>query len=91
MDMNMEIGVLLAYGFALLALYVVGYLFLVPLKFLLKLIVNSILGGVVILLINLVGGIWGFHLALNVFSAIIVGVLGLPGVALLAILTCFVF
>lgn len=91
MDMNMEIGVLLAYGFALLALYVVGYLFLVPLKFLLKLIVNSILGGVVILLVNLVGGIWGFHLALNVFSAIIVGVLGIPGVALLAILNGFVF
>ncbi len=89
--MSMEIGVLLAYGFALLALYVIGYLFLVPLKFLLKLILNSILGGVAILLINLIGGIWGFHLALNVFSSIIVGILGIPGVGLLAILQYFVF
>jgi len=89
-DMNMEIGVLLAYGFALLALYVIGYLFLVPLKFLLKLLINSILGGVGILLVNLIGGIWGFHLALNVFSAIIVGVLGVPGIALLGILNYFI-
>ena len=54
-------------------------------KKILKLIINSILGGLTIFLINLVGGIWGFHIGLNIFTSILVGVLGLPGAVCLVI------
>ena len=57
----------------------------VPIKKILKLIINSILGGLTIFLINLVGGIWGFHIGLNIFTSILVGVLGLPGAVCLVI------
>lgn len=83
MEMSMEIGILLAYAFGIFALYVVGYLFLVPIKMLLRLILNSILGGVFIILVNFIGSYWDFHLPLNLLSAIMVGVLGLPGAVLL--------
>lgn len=85
MDMSTEMGILMAYGFGILVLYILGYLFLVPLKFLLKLMANSILGGFVILLVNWIGAGWDVHIPLNLLSAVFVGVLGLPGVALLLI------
>lgn len=51
-----------------------------------KLTYNAIIGAVVIVVINIIGGIFGFHIALNVFSALIVGMLGIPGILLLTIL-----
>ena len=60
-------------------LFIIGKIFFVPLKWIFKLIFNSILGGVLIWAINLIGSIWGFHIGLNFFTAIIVGILGIPG------------
>jgi inhibitor of the pro-sigma K processing machinery len=89
MDMSMEIGILLAYAFGILILYVLGYMFLVPFKILLKLVANSLLGGLLIFIINLVGSFWDFHIPLNLISAICVGILGIPGVILVFVLTHF--
>lgn len=83
MEMSTEIGILLAYAFGIFALYVVGYMFLVPLKIILRLLLNSCLGGIFILLFNWIGGNWDLHIPLNVFSAVIVGLLGLPGAIIL--------
>ncbi len=90
MEMSVEIGILLAYGFGILVLYILGYLFLVPLRFLLKLIGNSIAGGLFILVVNWIGGNWDIHIPLNLLSALFVGVLGLPGAILLLILNNFI-
>lgn len=49
-----------------------------PLKKILKLIFNSCLGAGLIYVINIVGATWGFHVGLNLVTAIIVGVLGVP-------------
>ena len=46
MDMSTELGILLAYALGIFALYVVGYMFLVPLKILLRLVINSIAGAI---------------------------------------------
>lgn len=86
MNMNMEIGILLAYAFGILLLYIVGYLFLVPVKFLLKLVVNSVLGGLALLVINWIGSFVGLEIPLNLLSAVVVGILGLPGLVLLYLL-----
>ena len=67
-------------------LFIFGRIFIVPIKKILKLIINSILGGLTIFLINLVGGIWGFHIGLNIFTSILVGVLGLPGAVIVKLL-----
>lgn len=84
--MGFEIGILLAYAFGVLILYLLGYFLLMPVKLLLRLMLNSALGGFAILLINWIGGFWGLHIPLNLLSAVIVGVLGIPGVILLLFL-----
>ena len=86
MGMEYEIGLILAYGFGIALLYLLGYLLLAPLKVIGKLAVNSLIGGAALVIINFLGGFLNFHLPLNFFSAIIAGFLGVPGVALLFLL-----
>lgn len=77
---------LITYLACICFLFIFGKVFIVPIKKILKLVINSILGGITIFLINLIGGIWGFHIGLNIFTSILIGILGLPGVVLLVII-----
>lgn len=67
-------------------LFLLGKIFILPIKSILKLVINSCIGGLLIYLINLVGGIFSFHIGLNYITAIFTGILGVPGVILLVIL-----
>ena len=60
-------------------IFIFGRIFIVPLKKILKLVFNSILGGITIYLINLIGAIWGFHIGLNFFTSIAVRNTGITG------------
>ena len=71
-------------------LFLFGRIFIVPIKKILKLALNSIIGGLVIFLINIVGSSFGFHIGLNFFTSIIVGFLGLPGAIRLIIIKLLV-
>ena len=53
-------------------LFVIGRIFIVPIKWILKLAFNSVIGGVLIWVINLIGGAWGFHIGLNVYTSLLV-------------------
>jgi len=55
-------------------------------KIVLKLIYNAVLGAIALIVINLIGGIFSFHIAFNIVSAFVAGVLGIPGVTLLIVL-----
>lgn len=57
-----------------------------PIKFILKLIFNTIVGFLVLFAINFLGAAIGISVAVNWTNAVIVGVLGLPGVALVLLL-----
>ena len=63
---------------------------LVGMKWIFKLILNSVLGGFLIYIINLIGGAWGLHIGLNIYTSILVGVLGVPGAIFLIILKIIV-
>ena len=78
-------GNLIAYLACICFLFIFGRIFIVPIKKILKLVFNSILGGVVIFLINLIGANFGFHIGLNIFTSILIGLLGLPGVVCLIV------
>ena len=67
-------------------LFIFGKLFIVPIKTILKLVVNSILGGITIYIINLIGSIWGFHIGLNLITSIFIGILGIPGAIVIVII-----
>ncbi|MGI6668222.1 MAG: pro-sigmaK processing inhibitor BofA family protein [Acetivibrionales bacterium] len=85
--MAVDYGVILAYIIGIILLLVLGRLLFVPLKVVMKLVCNALIGAVVIFLVNLAGGLFGFRIAFNIYTAFIAGTLGVPGVILLVILT----
>ena len=78
-------SILIMIGCAL-AILIIGKIFLFPIKLLLKLVLNTIIGGIIIYIINLIGGNFGFHIGLNLITSLVVGILGIPGAILLIIL-----
>ena len=85
--MGVQMGVFLTYVGAIVLIFLVGKIFLWPLKLVLKLAASSVIGGLAILIFNALGAGFGLMIPLNLISAAIVGVLGIPGVMLLLILT----
>ena len=53
-------------------LFIFGRVFIVPITKILKLVLNSIFGGLLIFVINLIGNGFGFHIGLNFFTSILV-------------------
>lgn len=70
----------------LIIIFIIGKIFFLPIKKVLKLMVNSILGGFTIYIINIIGASFNFHIGLNIFTSIFVGFLGIPGVILIILL-----
>lgn len=63
---------LITYLACICFIFLFGRIFIVPVKKVLKLIFNSLLGGLIIYIINLVGSSFGFHIGLNLFTSILV-------------------
>ena len=61
-------------------------LFAAPLKLALKLILNTLLGFLALFLLGLTAPLTGFALGLNLFNALVIGILGVPGLVLLVLL-----
>lgn len=55
-------------------------------KRLVELIINILLGIVVLWLINKFGGSLGIAIPINIITALVIGILGLPGVIILLLL-----
>ena len=84
MQIPWELVLSFAIGLALLCL--IGYLLLVPMRFMWRLVAGGVLGAVTLLLVNLLGGLVGFGVEINPFTAMAVGFVGLPGAALVVAL-----
>ena len=67
-------------------IFIIGKIFIVPIKKVLKLLLNSIFGGIIIYIVNIIGENFNFHIGLNIINSIIIGLLGLPGVVCLIII-----
>ena len=79
-----ELVLAFAIGMGLMAL--VGYLLLVPMRFVWRLAAGGVLGALALWLVNAFGGLVGLHVAVNPFTALAVGFLGLPGAVLVMLL-----
>ena len=73
-----------AFGLALLCL--IGYLLLIPRRFVWRLVAGGVMGALALWAVNLLGSLVGFSVAVNPFTAMAVGFLGLPGAALVVAL-----
>ena len=54
-----------------------------PIRFLFKLLINTVLGFVLLWIINFFGGAIGLALEFSLINALVIGLLGIPGVLLL--------
>lgn len=80
MDLNQKIIAAVLAGFLLIALLRV---FRAPLRLALKLLANTLLGFLALWAVELTAGFTGITLGLNLWNALVVGILGLPGFVLL--------
>lgn len=85
----MDFNNIIAYIACIFFLFIFGKLFIVPIKTILKLVANSILGGLVIFVINLIGSFFNFHIGLNFITSIFVGLLGIPGAIVIGVIKLF--
>lgn len=76
----------MGYILGLLILFVVTKIFFKPIKFLIRLIANSILGALALWLINLLRPLIGIYIGINPITALVTGLLGIPGICLLLLL-----
>ncbi|NLG87292.1 MAG: pro-sigmaK processing inhibitor BofA [Firmicutes bacterium] len=83
---NININIIIAYAFGLFLLYLIGRLFLLPLKIVMRLVYNGLIGGIVLWLLNLLGSFIGLFIPINPITALTVGFLGLPGILLILLL-----
>ncbi len=80
MDLNQKIIAALLAGFFLIALLRV---FSAPLRLALKLLVNTLLGFLALWAVQATAAVTGIVLGLNLWNALVIGILGLPGFFLL--------
>lgn len=83
--MGLQIGVLLTYAGAIILIFLVGKIFLWPLKLILRLAANSLIAGAAIVLINTVFAGMEIGIPLNMMNALVAGILGVPGLVMLLI------
>lgn len=74
----LDVNAIIIYLACIIFLFLMGRVFILPLKTITKILGNSILGAILIGVINLIGTLFEFHIGLNIGTAIVTGILGLP-------------
>lgn len=84
MQIPWELIASFAVGLVLLCL--IGYLLLVPMRLMWRLVAGCVMGALALVLVNAFGALVGVRVEINPFTAMAVGFLGLPGAALVVAL-----
>lgn len=79
-------GIVAAYGIGLIVIFIIIKIFYTPIKFMIKVMINSVFGGIILFVLNLVGNSFGMSIGINAFTALITGMLGAPGLSMLLLL-----
>ena len=83
MDLNQKIIAAILAGFFIIALLRV---FSAPLRVALLLLANTLLGFLALWVVQLTSGLTGIALGMNLWNALVVGILGVPGFVLLLLI-----
>lgn len=79
-------ALLLLAGAVLLGVLLAAWALAAPLRALARVLLNTALGLAALALLHATRALTGFSLGLNLFNALVVGVLGIPGIGLLLLL-----
>lgn len=83
---QVDIFSILAVFLAIGTVYVIGVLLVLPIKIIVKLVINGIIGAAALFAINIFSGLTGLSIGINPITALIAGFLGIPGIILLLFL-----
>lgn len=79
MGIGLGTDAVLAYAIGLLLLYLLGSslmkIFKIPAKIVISIFINSILGGIMLFLINIFGNAYNFEIGINPINALTIGIL----------------
>lgn len=76
-------------GISIVALIIITRILNIPFRKIIKLIINSIMGAIIILAINKTSTILGIHIGLNIITSVFIGIFGIPGAILLIAINFF--
>ena len=82
----MTVQTVLAYFFVLILVYVLFRLLYGPIRLIARVAFRTLLGAGILFVLNLIGNLVGYHLPLNIPTAMTAGLLGLPGVVVIFLL-----
>jgi inhibitor of the pro-sigma K processing machinery len=85
-----DIGIVLAYSAGIMLIFMFSWILLRPLKFIGRILVNSILGGILIVAFNFFSRFTGVYIGVNEVTALVVGLLGIPGFAAVLIVNLII-
>lgn len=74
-----ELGIILAYTAGIMLIFMTSWIFFKPLKFIGKILLNSLVGALILIIFNYFGQYTGLYIGVNEFTALIIGILGVPG------------
>ncbi len=74
------LGSILSFLAVMLVIFLVFKLLSLPFKIMWKLFVNAVIGFVLLLLFNFLGGLIGLTIEITWWKAVIVGIFGVPGI-----------
>ncbi len=75
----------IAFFLAMIILFAILKLIALPIKIIIKLMINAFVGGIILFLLNTIGASFGLTININWLSALLVGFLGVPGIILVLI------
>jgi inhibitor of the pro-sigma K processing machinery len=86
---QIDVFSILAIFLAIGAVYIIGVLLVLPIKIIVKLVINGVVGAIALFVINIFGGLVGLTIGINPITALVAGFLGIPGIILLLFLQYF--
>ena len=86
---TMELENIILIVAALIFIYLFIKILSTPIRWAFKLLLNALLGFVILFVVNFFGGFVGITVSVGWVSALVAGILGIPGVILLVLIETF--
>ena len=87
--MVFDLGTVFIYVAGIFILYLFCWIFLKPIKWLIRLSFSTLLGGLALLIFNMAGQFANLHIAINPLNAMTTGILGIPGMLMTLLFSNF--
>lgn len=83
---DIDISIIVTGLFCLIVLYILFRLLYYPLRYVFRLLLQAMGGLLILIIFNFLASFWDITIGVNVFTGLLVGIMGLPGLVMLVCL-----